>query len=1763
MNLNTDSNKGINIKGEDFSKSDTKSLGSNKETNLDIKTGNNNQTGMNGNMSASGNGKNNGQSLDISGMDIETLGDEPVEATMKNTNVGKSQTINTDKGGFKSIHSETVEVTEKDMEDTGGFLGGVVSFFTGLAEDVGDAVSGWAEDVSAWWNEEASPVLQDISNTIGDFLIDTGAALVTGVISIGEGLLSFGEAIVDTGALLLTGIASVGTGIFDLGQALYGLVTGEEWESVTKQMWEGTQGFVATEHVKSWFDGFYENTEVGRFLKENANLFGLVDFDTIRSVGSGIGYTIGVVALTVLTFGVGGAAVSGSSATVSAAQLATTAGVAGFGRGTESAWKDGANLGEGLLFGGLNGVWEGFQFYIGGKIAGFGNAGNTFLGHSMKGFENKALNALTRVILDGADGGLEGFAQPLMATVYKDGYTTPEGEYVEFTSDMNIVERATKLFDSYGGWGNVATQAFIGSAMSMVGEGFDLRRYLKEGQEAKVDSGLIDESKVQMSETDFDSLDTLDEPIKMNSAETQASATVSEVKPVSIENIEKIKRIWSDKILDTTTDLQQFQTALNQITALKNTYQPADLNSIKTQIVDTLVDSGKIKDLNNNYIFALARDPIMLERLIDTNLDSVTNLLTKNLERLPQLLVPIFKELPLEKFDTIFTNQNVVTYIQELPDESYSKIINQFNTKQVYKWLECKTLTDRLTTMPVLSFYNTMRGLNLYQDIKAAVEGGNSNVCSFLETIADKYYTKSILLSKEIVSNPQNRNILSLPFVFENQRYSNLRKSLEEVKASVEEEIITAAEKQISIPIVREGNILYIKDIMPNSYYKILVENNGIEKWIDTDSISGKINLYGIISNNNREILEGTFKIKDIVRDDLKSNLVVTSNQGLAKGMNACQAIIDGKPTTIIFNSYSDSTYSLNYKVHPTKSAEVISVKSIASQNKIVDKLGDVYEITYKTNGDIKKVYLEPSKPNSLSTIKEPLLDIDSWIIEKQIPDFQLENIKIISGEEISAKIHENSKYSHVPELFSAEKYGGNQSDVSNIVNRVIEKIKKVEPLDLVEQTKFTNFSNIAKKYFPNLKEVDFVSLADKYSNCGCLYMAIANAFSTYSLKSSNGSNWFKDKVGFDISFSANGKNYYNTDVLAWDMFLNYWSKKTNGNVTATIKNSEGISKLILDDFLMTYFSDKGISVKSKVNSNLLEEILNSSPDSYNILSAIMFDLELLKGIDDSQHITDKALANSSTEGKIRKGVGGHGMLITDVDSNNNIIVSSWSKKFKFLEDSIETYRKAGNKASAEIINIEFIPETTKILDNISNQHIKNLNQNINEPEAIVMESPGFFKGNQETITQVLKNNNYLQSQLGNMRTVLNNIEYKYPGEGLKRIEKYLMDGNITHITRSYGCRDYIQAFSKSDITKMLNMIIDTDNIHSKISIPNNLTPMEAQTMYKTIYDSIASSQDYTEYMNYVNFCKQQGVPYFYNYQFLEIENQLKQLLNQFSFQKKYFSLKTNNEIFKYFGNIGDNLFPKLISEVEKMSSLSSTSTPISAYDLSQIKDINYLEYIFANPSKNIKNYLTSLGYSNNHVSAWDKNGIINYIKSSQQGQFLSKLTVGEVLAVYEYTCGSGTILKYLTGHPIDNHFRIKDPYILNTIINGLDSAIKKFGGLKNNMILYRGDTFDKLSLWKGWNVSKPSDLLQYIGKTIPCETYMSTGVSQSGSFSGPVKWIIKAPVGTQGMYINDISKYFSDDIEFEYIVNRGSKFRIDDVYYKNGTTYIKAKIVE
>ena len=303
-----------------------------------------------------------------------------------------------------------------------------------------------------------------------------GATIGTGVTSLVEGVGEFGEALVDCGAILGTALNTPVSGLIDAGQAIYGAATGNEWESVTKSMWGDTMGFVSNKYVESAFDSFYDDTLVGQTLKDYS-----YGFDTTRGIGSGVGYTAGVVALSVATLGAGGVAVGAGSAGASAGAgtLATTmagvGAVSGVGRGTETAWADGAGLGEGLAYGAANGAWEGAQFYAGGAING------------LAPFTSNGLNIATRVGLDAADAGLEGVVQPGMKTIYSDK------EYGE-------------LFDEAGGWKNVGTQAAMGAALSGVGEATGLAKKFREtssvldesnGVRTEQPLSIIDDNKVE------------------------------------------------------------------------------------------------------------------------------------------------------------------------------------------------------------------------------------------------------------------------------------------------------------------------------------------------------------------------------------------------------------------------------------------------------------------------------------------------------------------------------------------------------------------------------------------------------------------------------------------------------------------------------------------------------------------------------------------------------------------------------------------------------------------------------------------------------------------------------------------------------------------------------------------------------------------------------------------------------------------------------------------------------------------------------------------------------------------------------------------------------------------------------------------------------------------------------------------------------------------------------------------------------------------
>lgn len=386
----------------------------------------------------------------------------------------------------ESLWDKTTEWWNDTTQKVDNWFDEVGTNISNGAKSLWADVTDWWSDVEDWWNDDALPWIQNAANAVWDVVKSVGATVAVFVQSLVEGILQFAEAIIDFVALVGTGVASIVTGLYDGGQAIYGAITGNEWSSVTKQMWGGTMGFVSNQYVAGWFDLLYQNTGYGQWLAENA-----YGFDITRSIGSGIGYIAGVVILTIATFGAGSVVAAGGSVTASTAaaattatQMAVTATAAGIGRGTQNAWADGADLLEGLTAGTLTGLWEGLQFYIGGKISGLKIFGADGILKSIgsSGIGTKLLNGLARVVLDGADGGVEGFVLPLITSIYKDGYYDENGNYVEFLEDQNIFERYSELFDDNGGWTTVWTQASIGSATSLLGEAFDLRKYFKDSQ---------------------------------------------------------------------------------------------------------------------------------------------------------------------------------------------------------------------------------------------------------------------------------------------------------------------------------------------------------------------------------------------------------------------------------------------------------------------------------------------------------------------------------------------------------------------------------------------------------------------------------------------------------------------------------------------------------------------------------------------------------------------------------------------------------------------------------------------------------------------------------------------------------------------------------------------------------------------------------------------------------------------------------------------------------------------------------------------------------------------------------------------------------------------------------------------------------------------------------------------------------------------------------------------------------------------------------
>jgi len=463
---------------------------------------------------------------------------------------------NKNKKVFVPEYEEPEEVSFGDcvVETCAGYWNGFKSVFKKGKKKASDAL------------DKADKVFEKLNATIAG----TCTSLV-------EGAGKFGEAVVDCAALS-------GTGLISLVSCPIDLIAGTDF---TDYMYGQTYDFIAKDHVGNTFDKFYEDTKVGQWISNNS-----YGFDKVRCFSSNIGYVGGVILTSYFT---GGA---------SALAMAEVATVSGIGKGAETAYSNGAEGAEGAEAALATGLWEGFQFYVGGKI------------NKLSPFSSTSQNVALRIGLDTIDGGAEGFVQPAISSIYQKGYYDEEtGEYIEFTDEDSFADRYGKIWDEQGGLKQVGTQAAVAALMSGTGEGVG---YL--GRNAKFIKNADNISK-KLDKIPFEQLDEADKQFIKDARKDLNMSEFYTNKDV-LNEIDRInKNLDFDKIDTKNMGLKSMKKISDAIDGLDP--------KVQKDIIEGLTGNKSLKNIKNKGQF----DYTMEKYLKSLNMDDVAKMdaSTKNI----------------------------------------------------------------------------------------------------------------------------------------------------------------------------------------------------------------------------------------------------------------------------------------------------------------------------------------------------------------------------------------------------------------------------------------------------------------------------------------------------------------------------------------------------------------------------------------------------------------------------------------------------------------------------------------------------------------------------------------------------------------------------------------------------------------------------------------------------------------------------------------------------------------------------------------------------------------------------------------------------------------------------------------------------------------------------------------------------------------------------------------------------------------------------
>ena len=899
---------------------------------------------------------------------------------------------------------------------------------------------------------------------------------------------------------------------------------------------------------------------------------------------------------------------------------------------------------------------------------------------------------------------------------------------------------------------------------------------------------------------------------------------------------EKIRIIIDDIFFNNGGDTQSSLKRLNDILQM-NAIDPkvsgfANVEEYRAMIIDELISSGDINKLAPVYISTLIQNRAIVQKLVGTEaLNNTVASFIGNDVNFPLNMGEAFSYLSNDDFNKIFDSPVVQEKINGLNKQSLTNLLSTLKSGNCSFQIEQNdTIINKICSLNINDALEVINDVLLIFDLSQ-----ESN--KFMNAIVRHFFTKENIFEDFNATF----NLAYTVTDYFNLADIDLRNYRNNVEAEFFDGFISTLNQISEFKIER---LRYVAD--SNSVYDFTIEVDGKRFTIAYTTGSnfvgkGYIDIIKFFQQNFilGKALDGKVKIINIEKNVIKSNMIIGDNEGVQRGINVVYAKVDGVLKKFIVSSYGTEINMLNLfnELKLCQSFEVLKVKPLGILH--VENLNpnSVYLITIKMeDGTTREFYRHPK----VDYAGNGSINLSDVVISENLTDMVNYSIRELTRDEVNkASSYSIRNMKAFADIFSPGQYGGNQSDVSILLRKLLEKTSDKPHFNSITLAKAELFNTMIDKYFPNATNAEKMSLAEHYAKGGCCYMAFANAFVTYMASIENGAEIFKQKMGFDIKFDGMffdevGKVGYNFEAVAFDMYLSYISKVFASRGFATIGELVKAEDVIVGfkgeadqrEKAIKYFESKGIQVDytsmDDLNSTagLLAAIINQK-DSFIILASTRFDMELLSPETPGTTPKDAALLSSVVEGNIEKNIGGHGMLVTDVQ-DGELIVSSWSKKYRYIHDSIKG--RTGSDSGIWAVRFGVNPQSsgavvaqTDAVKTIMDPSLASttVGKEVSAKGGLL---DGLFKG---------KKQKEIEAVAANLRNVVASLDYKAQtapqnhAPGLIALRDYINFGNPTVISSYNNCRAYVTSVDKQILIEAYNLVYNetVENVRNVIKI--------------------------------------------------------------------------------------------------------------------------------------------------------------------------------------------------------------------------------------------------------------------------------------------------------------------------------------------------------